>query len=82
MLNIDGRAVPYGAQSFWQGIASTSYLPATVSPIGLSAAGLPLAVQIIGPAYDDLKTIALAGLIEKTYFACPRPAAFAAAVPA
>lgn len=80
-LAIDGRVVPYGAQTFWQGIASTSYLPSTVAPIGLTSAGLPLAVQIIGPAYDDLKTIAFAGLIEKTYFACPRPAAFAA-VPA
>jgi amidase len=82
MLDIDGRAVPYGAQSFWQGIASTSYLPSTVAPVGLSATGLPLAVQIIGAAYDDLKTIALAGLIEKAYFAYSRPPAFAGTVAA
>jgi amidase len=76
-LDVDGRRVPYGVQGFWQGIASTSYLPATVAPIGRSSTGLPLSVQIVGGAFDDLKTIAVARHAEAHYFPFSPPAGFA-----
>ena len=37
---------------FWSGLASLCYLPATAAPIGLTAAGLPVGLQIIGAEGD------------------------------
>jgi amidase len=62
-LTVNGKAVPYHDQIFWAGPASLSYLPATVAPIGLTAAGLPVGLQIIGAEGDDLTTIACASLL-------------------
>ena len=76
-LDIDGRQVPYNAQSFWQGIATVSYLPATVAPIGTAPGGLPVAVQIIGPYLGDLSTIEFARLLENDYAGFRPPEAFA-----
>ena len=42
-------------------------------PAGLSADGLPIGVQIIGPEYGDLKTIGLAKLLEDAGFAFTPP---------
>jgi amidase len=49
----------------WAYLASGSYLPATVAPIGLTSDGLPVGVQIIGPYLEDRTTIHFAQLIEK-----------------
>jgi len=77
-LNVDGREVPYNAQGFWQGIATVSYLPATVAPIGRTAEGLPIAVQVVGPYLGDLSTIGLARILEQDYARYAVPQAFAA----
>ena len=45
---------------FWAGLPSLTYLPATAAPLGLTAAGLPVGLQIIGAEGDDLTTIAFA----------------------
>jgi len=42
-------------------------LSATVAPIGHSAEGLPIGVQIIGPYLEDRTTIAFAGLVEREF---------------
>jgi amidase len=52
---------PYGAQVFWAGLATAPFLPSTVAPVGLTAAGLPVGMQIVGPEFADLSTIGLAG---------------------
>ena len=57
---VDGRRVPYPAPSFWAGLATVAYLPATAAPLGLTPAGLPVGVQIVGPEYSDHTTIAFA----------------------
>lgn len=44
---------------FWASLATLAYLPATVFPTGLSRAGLPIGVQVIGAELADLTTIAL-----------------------
>jgi amidase len=49
----------------WAALASFSYLPATVAPIGLSSNRLPVGVQIIGPYLEDRTTIHFAKLIEE-----------------
>ena len=67
MLDIDGEATPYFVQTAWAGMATLANLPATVAPIGLSRAGLPIGVQIIGPYLEDRTTIAFAGLLEREF---------------
>jgi len=66
-LDIDGAKVPYDNQLAWPAIATLVGLPATVAPIGLSEAGLPIGVQIIGGYLEDRTTIAFAGLLERTF---------------
>ncbi len=64
-VKVDGRDVPYNDMLFWPGLIAGCHLPATVAPIGLTSAGLPLGVQIAGPLYGDRTTIAVAGLLEQ-----------------
>ncbi|MGH8795670.1 MAG: amidase family protein [Caldimonas sp.] len=59
-LAIDGVQTPYGDQLAWPGVATLPGLPATVAPVGKTAAGLPIGVQAIGPYLHDLTTIAVA----------------------
>lgn len=60
-LLVNGQNRPYFEQLFWAGLATASYLPATVVPVARTAAGLPLAAQLIGPEFGDLRTIWAAG---------------------
>ena len=50
--------------------------PSTVIPTGTNAAGLPVGVQIIGPAYGDRITIGVARLLEAEGFAFVPPPAY------
>jgi amidase len=63
VVPVNGKALPYLDQIFWAGLASLSYLPATAAPIGLTATGLPVGLQIIGAEGDDLTTIECARLL-------------------
>lgn len=62
-LGIDGVELPYFQQLFWAGLATASYLPATVFPTGPGSQGLPIGLQAIGGAYADLQTIEFARLV-------------------
>ena len=61
-LPIDGEPSKFGDQLGWAGIATVANLPSTAIPLGVNKAGLPLAVQAIGPFLEDKTTIAFAGL--------------------
>jgi amidase len=61
-LMMDGEATNYGAQLAWASIATVGNLPSTAIPLGVNAAGLPLACQAIGPFLEDHTTIAFAGM--------------------
>ncbi|HEY3912835.1 MAG TPA: amidase [Stellaceae bacterium] len=63
LIAVNGRMIPYGDQRFWAGLPSLSYLPATAAPIGLTAAGLPVGLQIIGAEGEDPTTIEFARLL-------------------
>jgi amidase len=63
----------YFSQTFWAGLAGVAYLPATIIPTGPAADGLPIGVQIIGPAYGDLRTIQLAQRLERLGFGFKAP---------
>ncbi len=63
MITVNGKPTPSGDQRFWSGPASLSYLPATAAPLGLTEAGLPVGMQIIGAEGEDLTTIEFARLL-------------------
>jgi amidase len=61
---LDGVDRPYGDLVAWSSIATVGLAPSVVVPIGVSAAGLPLAAQVIGPRFGDLTALAAASLVE------------------
>ena len=64
---VDGTPYPYMDQLVWPGVATTPGLPATSVPIGLSHEGLPIGVQIVGPALEDRTPLAFASLLEREF---------------
>jgi amidase len=66
-LRIDGVELPYFQQLFWAGLATCSYLPATVFPTGLGTEKLPIGLQAIGDSYADLQTIEFARLVSAEF---------------
>jgi amidase len=63
LVPVNGKSLPYFDQVFWSGPASLCYLPATAAPLGLTASGLPVGMQIIGAEGEDLTTIEFARLL-------------------
>lgn len=76
-LMVDGVQRPYFDCLFWAGLPGVSCLPVTVIPTGPGREGLPIGVQLVGPAFGDLKTIQLAQLLEARGFAFVPPPALA-----
>ena len=66
-LRIDGAELPYFQQLFWAGLATCSYLPATVFPTGLGTEKLPIGLQAIGDSFADLQTIEFARLVSAQF---------------
>jgi amidase len=54
-----------------------TYLPASAAPIGQTADGLPVGVQIVGPQYGDYSCIQFAKLLEQEYRSFVPPPAYA-----
>jgi amidase len=66
-IMVKGRQTSPADPTFWGALATGAYLPATVAPAGLSRSGLPVGVQIMGPAYSDLTCIAVAERLEREF---------------
>ena len=66
-VTVNGRSIPYNDMLFWPGITCAFHLPATVAPIGMTEAGLPVGVQIVGPFHGDRTTIHVAGMLEQQW---------------
>jgi amidase len=66
-ITVEGRDIDYSDLLFWAGLTGGYHLPATVAPMGMTKAGLPLCVQIAGPLYGDRTTIAAASLLEQAW---------------
>ncbi|WP_326545968.1 amidase family protein [Mycolicibacterium sp. ND9-15] len=49
----------------WVGLPTVAYLPATAVPVGRTANGLPVGIQIVGPHLEDRTTLAVAREIER-----------------
>jgi amidase len=72
-IAVDGRIIGYNDLLFWPGITCAFHLPATVVPVGQSAEGLPIGVQVAGPPFGDLTTIAVAEMLEAEGFGFVAP---------
>jgi amidase len=66
-IEVNGETIPYNDMLFWPGVTCAFHLPASTAPLGLSRAGLPIGVQIVGPQYGDHTTIEVARLLEKSW---------------
>ena len=60
----------------WPGVATTCNLPATSVPLSPHSSGLPMGMQIIGPAYEDKTPIGVARLLEQAGYGFEAPPAF------
>ncbi len=60
----DGKR-PYMQLMPWMVTATLTGCPATVAPAGLTQAGLPAGIQILGPFWEDATPIEFAALIER-----------------
>jgi amidase len=70
---VNGKQVPTTDQLFWAGFSCMAYLPGAVAPAGLTPAGLPVGVQIVGPQYHDRSCIHFARLLEREWRAFTPP---------
>ena len=58
-------------------MTGVAYLPATVVPVGLTSAGLPVGIQIAGPYLEDRTTLQVARILETLVGELPKPPGFA-----
>jgi amidase len=70
---VEGQDINYSDLLFWPGLTGGYHLPATVAPMGMTKAGLPLCVQIAGPIHGDHTTIAAAALLEQAWMGFKPP---------
>jgi amidase len=81
---IDNRLVvtPEGKRPYardmasWITFATVAGLPATVAPVGQTAAGLPAGIQIIAPMWEDGTSIEFAALLSEVVGGFTAPPAF------
>jgi amidase len=74
MLDVDGRKIPYPALLNWIAIASVLHVPALAVPAAVTAEGLPVGVQILGPWNAEDRLFDFAAVIEEASGGFRRPA--------
>lgn len=72
-LRVDEAEQTHYQQVFWAGLTGIAHLPSTVVPTGPDPDGLPMGVQLVGPAYGDRITIGAARALEGMGFAFQPP---------
>ena len=82
VIVVGGQPRPYLDQLLWAGLTGVAWLPATVVPVGLTAEGLPVGIQIAGPFLEDRTTLALARHLEEILGGFTPPPGFAPAATA
>jgi amidase len=65
ILDIDGSSVPHLVSMAWCGAVGSALLPVVTVPTGLTAGGLPVGVQAIGPFLSDRRLLAIAALLDQ-----------------
>ena len=56
-LQVNNRRRPYVEMEGWPSLIGGVYLPSTSAPVGRTAAGLPVGVQVVAPFLGDLTAI-------------------------
>ena len=74
MVMVNGKPQPSTTQMFWAGYPGLAWLPSSVAPAGFTEQRLPVGVQIVGPQFGDLATIAAAKFLEREFqpFVAPK----------
>jgi len=62
-LELNGERVPYISAIQWAGLIGVVGLPSAVPPIGRTAAGRPVGMQVVAPHLRDRDALRAAGLI-------------------
>lgn len=62
-IEVDGEAHPYVTLPSWVGLIGVVGLPAAVPPVGRTAGGLPVGLQVVSPYLRDREAVQLAGLL-------------------
>jgi len=65
VIEVNGETRPYNDLMAWMALATLTHLPATVVPVGRTASGLPVGIQIVGPYLEDRTTLAVGRSIEE-----------------
>jgi amidase len=73
MIPVNGHTQPSTDALFWAGYPGIVGLPATAVPLGLSAEGLPVGAQVIGPVFSDPVGLRFAQWLEREYRAFVPP---------
>ncbi len=60
---VNDTSVSYLSLEAWPALIGSAYLPSTSTPVGHTASGLPVGVQVVSPYLHDHRSIAVAGLI-------------------
>jgi amidase len=76
IATVGGDQMPYWNLITWMAPAGACYLPATVIPVGLTASGLPIGIQIVGAFLEDHTTLDLARRLLAMLGGCPHPSGF------
>jgi amidase len=76
-ITVNGAERPYMDVIGWITLATMAHLPATVAPVGLTPAGLPVGMQIVGPYLEDRTPIDFACHLADLLGPAPVPPAFA-----
>lgn len=78
-LVINGAVRSHPGTLAWAGMIGVSYLPSTVVPVGRTAGGLPVGIQVVGPYLEDRTSLFVAArLAEITGGYTPPPLAVSA----
>ena len=62
-LTVNGVQRPYIDSIFWTGMFGVVYLPVAVAPVGETADGIPVGMQVVAPYLHDRIAIAIAGAL-------------------
>lgn len=58
-LQVNGADAPYRGILFWAGLATMPHLPSVAIPVGETADGLPVGMQVIGPKWSDHQILSI-----------------------
>jgi amidase len=72
-VTINGEAVPQTRILPWIALVGVAYLPATVVPVGVTRAGLPVGIQVVGPYLEDSTALDVARRLAERIGPVPAP---------